>query len=87
MHEPSGSTEGSVGVVLLVPEALGDPLDLTRLRATLSGPPRPARVLLCLAGNVGHELAAALAELRLDFQILLGADAAPPPTVQGREDR
>jgi hypothetical protein len=78
MREPSGSTEGSAGVVLLVPEALGEPLDLVRLRATLAGRPRAARVLLCLTGNAGHELASALAELALDLQILLAADAAQP---------
>lgn len=73
MHESSGST--STGVVLLVPEALGDALDPARLCTSLAGQPRAARVLLCLAGGVGHELAATLAEFKLDFQILLAADA------------
>jgi hypothetical protein len=77
MHEPSA---GSAGVVLLVPEALGETPDLEGLRRTLAGPPCPARVLLCLTGNAGHELVDTLAQLKLDFQILLAADAAPPPT-------
>jgi hypothetical protein len=80
MREPSDSTEDSFGVVLLVAEALGDLLDLDRLRATLAGRPRAARVLLSLTRDSGHELADALAELALDLQILLAADAAHPPT-------
>ena len=77
MREPSGSTEGSAGVVLLVPEALGATPDPQRLRKTLGGPPRPKRVLLCLTGNAGHQLAAMLADLELDVQILVAAAAQP----------
>jgi hypothetical protein len=77
MREPGSAATGT-GVVLIVPEALGETTDLAGVRATLAGPPRPTRVLLCLTGNAGHELAATLAELRLDFQILLSAAAARP---------
>jgi hypothetical protein len=77
MRDPSGSTEGSAGVVLLVPEALGETPDLTGLRRTLAGSQRPARVLLCLIGTAGHELVATVAELGLDFQILVAAAAQP----------
>ena len=80
MRKPSGSTEGGAGVVLLVPEALGGTADPERLRRTLVGPPRATRVLLCLTGGVGHELATALAQLELDLQILLAADAPQPQT-------
>jgi hypothetical protein len=80
MREPSGSTATSSGVVLLVPEALGEPIDPAQLRKTLAGSPRAGRVLLCLTGNAGHELATVLAELNPDFQILLAADAVQPPT-------
>jgi hypothetical protein len=77
MSDPSGSTEGSAGVVLLVPEALGETADLAGVRRTLAGPPRAARGLLCLVGNAGHELAATVAELGLDLQILVAAAAQP----------
>jgi hypothetical protein len=70
-------TEASAGVVLLVPEALGATPDLTRLRATLAGPPRAARVLLCLTENSGHDLATTVADLGLDSQILVAAAAQP----------
>jgi hypothetical protein len=77
MHEPSA---GNAGVVLLMPEALGETPDLEGLRRTLARSPRPARVLLCLTGNAGHELVSIPAELGLDLQILLAADVAQPQT-------
>jgi hypothetical protein len=76
MHGPSGSTEPSAGVVLLVPEVLGKTPDPERLHATLKGSPRAARVLLYLTGNAGAEFVTILGELKLDFQILLADDAA-----------
>jgi hypothetical protein len=77
MREPSGPPAPTIhGVVLLVPEALGDSPDPERLRKTLLASPRAARVLLYLTGNAGHELATMLADLGVDFQILLAGDAA-----------
>ena len=77
MREPSGPPASTIhGVVLLVPEALGDSPDPERLRKTLVASPRAARVLLYLTGNAGHELATMLADLGVDFQILLAGDAA-----------
>jgi hypothetical protein len=76
MREPSGSADGSAGVVLLVPEALGDPPDAECLRRTLAGSSRPARVLLYLTANAGREFPALLAKLGVPFQILLADDAA-----------
>jgi hypothetical protein len=74
------SAENEKLVVLIVPEALGGLADAGLLRATLLGSLAPIRVLLCLAEAADHALAAAVAGLGVEMQILLGPEVEAPAT-------
>ena len=80
MSEISGqSNPAGKTVVLMLPKALGDP-DPEKLRATLVDPSRSVRVLLYLPDSMGHALAATLAELRIETEILLAPEVDAPAT-------
>jgi hypothetical protein len=68
-------------VVLLLPELLGD-IDPARLRATLADDSRPIRALLCLPDDKGGPLAALVAGLGVETEILLGPEV-PAPQAHG----
>jgi len=85
MSEAAGSPGTDVAgeeriVALLLPELLGGAIDEKQLGKTLSGGPKPVRVLLCLPEQNGHELAAALERLGAESEILLGPAVAAPTT-------
>ena len=84
MSEAAGSPGTNVAggdkiIVLLLPELLGEKVDPSQLRATLSGR-QPVRVLLCLADQNGLELATVLDSLGVETEILHGQSVAPPAT-------
>jgi hypothetical protein len=66
-------------IVFILPKALGS-VDPELLRTTLVDSPTPVRVLLCLPDSTGHALAATLAEIGVETEILLGPDVHTPET-------
>jgi hypothetical protein len=80
MSEISASSN-SAGktVVLVLPEALGDP-DPEKLGATLVDPSHSVRVLLYLPDSTGHAFAATLAKLGIETEILLAPEVDVPET-------
>src|SRR5690349_6002261 len=88
MSEAAGSP-GSRGpggdriVALLLPELLGGAIDAKELAKSLQAAAQPVRALLCLPDQSGghqsgHELAAALARLGVETEMLLGPAVAAP---------
>ena len=65
-------------VVLLLPELLDGHIDPEQWRRTLVGSPTPARVLLCLTRAMEPSLAATLAGLGVETQILLASEVEAP---------
>jgi hypothetical protein len=78
---PHAPQEGTA-VVLLLPELLRD-VDPARLRKTFADAARPVRALLCLPDDKGGPLAALVAGLGVETEILLGPLVPAPPHAHG----
>ena len=79
----AAAAPGEKVVILLLPEVLGADVAEAQLHATLIGAAKPVRALLCLPDDKGGALAALLARLGVETEILLGPAIAAPSGAAG----